>query len=654
VTVSSASPADPDTTNNSASATTTIVWSANLQLQQIGNLGQFAPTYIVDVPIDFQNYGPSPASDFRLTFTIPPGLSFSSVSNDLEGETMSCTAPSAGQSGDVVCTMPSLSSQEGNVTEYVSVLIPAATAPGTVFTFNATLTSSDALKSPQTATGSLQVVAANDLSVTMTSPASVAAGASYDNAVTVTNNGPGTPASAGVVVKFTGGITPQTPTGPVGWTCQASTQSASCSTSSPFPPGTATFTFPGFAPANVPAGAKTQTANTNAFNDVNASNNTSTTTTTVQTTAQTDVSVSISGNPTVVHTGDMQTYTVQITNTGSSAALDVALNAQFPGTALTNSCGPATLTTCSFASLNPGASVSGSFAVRITAATPGTLTASATVTARNLTGQKTALTTTTDAGEPHVDVQPVLTPPPAIYAGAFADWTIGIVNHGPDAVHGWTLSFTIPAGVSIQAVESIDTTVSCHVNSATTIQCSGTDLGKDGFGAHVIGQVTAASGQLLHATLTASTANHDLHPENDVATIDSSVTPPGPDLALALKVSASATTPGGTENLTIDLSNLGNATADQAQVIVPLLPLFVLQSSDPHCSGLTTLTCNFFSVIAGGKSSFTVTLRAAGLGNETLTGTATTSTPEPRTDNNTASVSVEVIDAISRRRAARH
>jgi uncharacterized repeat protein (TIGR01451 family) len=528
--------------------------------------------------------------------------------------------------------------------EYVTVLIPPSTPPGTILTFNETLTSSDALKSPQTATGFIQVVAAADLAVAMTAPSSANIGSTYDTVVTVTNNGPGPALNARVVMNFAGAFAPRTAVAPPGWNCSGST----CAMSS-FPPGTATFTFPAFVAAGASLGATSQTAQVFAQNDTNTSNNSVSTTVTIQPAPQTDLGVSISGAPSVVRTGDIETYTVQVTNTGNDRALNVDLTAQLPGTMISNSCGRNTLA-CSFAILDAGATGSATFAMRTDSTVPGTLTGSVVATALNAS-QRTASTTTTSAGEPNADLEATLIAPASAASGKAVVWTIGVINHGPDPVYGWNLSFSVPAVTYLGVGIPSDPTASCSA-FGSTVQCSGTRLTNNQFTVEVSGSAS----QPLHAILTASTQNNDPQPANNVVTADTTIIPPGPDLTVMLRPAAWAIAPGATDDVTIEVANVGRVASTGSTVTLSLAPYFVLVTAPPWCSGTTTLVCNYGFLSPGTKAPTTVTLRPAGpgLGTFTATATVTTTATEERTDNNSASVSISVVEPGERHRATRH
>src|ERR1043166_724857 len=130
------------------------------------------------------------------------------------------------------------------------------------------------------------------------------------------------------------------------------------------------------------------------------------TNTLIQMPPQTDLAVSISADPPVVHTRDKQTYTVQLTNKGNSAAIWSELDPQIPGKSASSIIGPN-----SYFVIDPGATVTSSYVMETDATTAGPLPAAVTVTAQNVAGARTATTTTSCVGPRMDDLQATLTGP---------------------------------------------------------------------------------------------------------------------------------------------------------------------------------------------------------------------------------------------------
>ena len=277
VTVTSASPADPNTTNNSASGNTTVVWQADLQLAALGVAGPAAPGVLLGVTAGYTNNGPSPASDFKLTITVPPGTVYDSYG--AVDESLKCTEPPQGGTGDLVCTGSSV--EVGTSEVGLTVRVDPAAVPGTVVTLSETLTSSDAIKPVLTSSGSLTVLEPADLHAEISAPASATAGGTFLTTMTVTNHGPASAVEMAVFYSQQGGGFYGPMTGPAGWTCGT----AKCTTDSFAPGATATFTIPTTIPTQIPPylGSGTLTGKVTAFSpsDPNQADNVARASTTV-------------------------------------------------------------------------------------------------------------------------------------------------------------------------------------------------------------------------------------------------------------------------------------------------------------------------------------------------------------------------------------
>ena len=193
VTVSSASTPDPDYTNNTTSAQTTILWQADLTLDSLNVPSPVAAGTTAAIDASFSNHGPSPATDLSLTISIPPGARYEGYFGEWW---LRCKEPTVGGSGDLVCTTSSVGNFTNGASVEALVSVDPTLAPGSVLPVNAALTSTTATKSPLTASGSLIVAApvpAPDAAVTVTATfdnPSVVTGHSAWETYTVSNAGP--------------------------------------------------------------------------------------------------------------------------------------------------------------------------------------------------------------------------------------------------------------------------------------------------------------------------------------------------------------------------------------------------------------------------------------------------------------------------------
>lgn len=182
---------DPDLTNNSASATTTIVYQSDVTFEALSVTSPAAPGKTSAITAFYSNHGPSETTDLSITISIPPGARYEGY---YARPWFHCTEPPLGGQGDLVCRAPSIGLITNDSVEALIGLDPSL-APGTVLTLNGTLTSSSALQSPLTASGSLTVIppTSADAVVSVAAAAdkpAVAAGEMTAETYTISNAGP--------------------------------------------------------------------------------------------------------------------------------------------------------------------------------------------------------------------------------------------------------------------------------------------------------------------------------------------------------------------------------------------------------------------------------------------------------------------------------
>lgn len=621
--------------------------SANLVLDSVGPATPIGLSFGSTVPITFTNHGPGPATGVKLTFTIPPGATFQFVSAPAP---LSCTAPEIGLRGDVVCTAASIDPTGKPLTVLVTMQITPA--PGTTLTLTGVLTSSNnAQQSPQSASTTISQPLVAGLAIAgVTAPSTVYVGTAYDNVVTIENHGPGAALQAVVAVSFTNTLA-KPPIAPPGWTCSVNSflSYVSCSISS-FPAGaTATFTFPAYAqaPDQAAAAIGVSCSNPDPLSPFGSQTGTNTL---IQMPPQTDLGISISADLPVVHTRDKQTYTVRVTNKGTSAAIWIRVDSQLPGKSISSDYDPN-----AYFVLDPGSTATSTYVRETDVTAAGPLAASVSVTAWNVAGARTAATTTSCVGPRIDDLQATLTAPSSLPPPVTpAVWTFGFVNNGPEATNGWDASITL-AG-TITSVMSSDPGVSCSIVQGSTAHCTGPDLASGG---RMTAQITALPSGYFHpVTAKAFVFNPDADPhlENNTLSLETAPAPPGPDLSVEMKAAATTIAAGSTDNVRINVANIGSETLDGVTLVIPLAPAFTLAAPSSICTGTATLTCRLSDSSPGYTWPIDLKVRPTGTGTFNLTATVTTAStvPELRSDNNTGSVSITVLDPGARRRAARH
>ncbi|HMC72034.1 MAG TPA: hypothetical protein VKJ07_22950, partial [Mycobacteriales bacterium] len=510
----SSSPTDPNTANNSASAKTTVVWQAALDVGPFGVPSSTAPGAVVEVGEFYGNRGPSPAIDFKLTISLPPGTIYDHYSAD--PATLKCTGPAKGGQGDLVCTTPIVF--VGSFYSVTAVVrVDPAAASGTVLTFPASVAASNA--SSQTSSASLTVLPSADLRVEVSAPSSVVGGNQFLNTITVTNDGPAAAIDAEVHYVQPGGPNSYEPmTAPPGWVCNQ----AICTNSS-FAPGTATFTIAVPIPLALKSGTITGEVLVLSANDPTSANNTAFAATTIIAAPQATLQLSMTATPDVVNSGDQLTYTARIANTSNADAQAVNLHWMLPATLVATTCGMLSSPGCSFPTIAAGTTQTATWTVRVAAGAGTLLTARTTIDGPNIVYDPQLLSatlTTTVAGTPHVDLEAAISTPQAVRPGETAAWIYSVQNHGPDPATDWQLTLPLPPNTYLTAGSVKWGTGTCSgltPNAANAqVTCHGTYLAANSdFDLQLLLTVIPGTTAPIHATATVSTANVDTDSRND-------------------------------------------------------------------------------------------------------------------------------------------
>jgi uncharacterized repeat protein (TIGR01451 family) len=371
-------------------------------------------TYTITVT----NSGATPASDVVVTDSLPGGLTNVSV-NTGKG---ACSGTAT-----VTCAL-------GTVSPFSNVVITITGSPAAAGllsnTVSVTTTSFDADLSDNSATASTTVnPAAPNLGVAiLDSPDPVMVGANVTYMINVTNTG--AIAATDVVVE---NVLP-----PSVNLVSVSTELGTCSgtTTVTCDLGTVNpFTLPAITivVATTTEGALINTVSvTTSASDSDLSNNSATANTTVSP-AIADLAVTMTDSPDPAFVGGDLTYTVGLSNTGSSPANDVALNGTLPAgvdlmsaTPTQGTCSPTPPLSCSLGTL--GVSGSATITIVVAPTTDGvkTFTVSATSTTTDANPSNNSATSTSAVGLPGPGIQGMIDlaadgdtilVPPGNYAG---------------------------------------------------------------------------------------------------------------------------------------------------------------------------------------------------------------------------------------------
>jgi len=592
---------DPNPGNNTnILAVTTVTPVADIAVGKAGPASVFATsnfTYTVSVT----NLGPSTASSVLVTDTLPAVVKFASASG----------GGATNLIGQVIWTMSTLTAgQVSNVT-----LMVTAPAGGTITNFasagwpggdpNPTNNTSPPVTTPVTPVA--------DVVLTNVGPASVLAGATYTNTISVTNAGPSVATNVVVVDTEPDGT-------------QVTNTFAS------LPPGGGTnFTVVETAPGGGPlTNSASSTAGTGDPNPVNNTNILAVT----AVTPVADISVTKAG-PATVFAGTNFNYSITVTNAGPSTASNVVASDVLPTNVVFVSAGgggttnPVGVAVWAIGTLASGAS--SNVTVTVTAPAVGTITNSATVSSptsdpnpTNNTSPPVGTTVT-----PVADLSVGKSAPASVVALSNFTYTVSVTNLGPSAAGGVVVTDALPFNVTFVSTSGGGVNIGGIVNWSVGILNSGQV-------SNLTLVVKAPASGSITNTATANSPTGDPNPTNNTSPPVTTTVTPVADLAVGKSGAASVI---ATSNLvyTISVTNLGPSTASGVVVTdsLPAGATFVLASGLGVNNG-GVVNWSLGSLTAGQVSNLNLTVNAPAGG--TLTNTAIVSSPTLDTNfvNNTS------------------
>jgi len=331
-----AATSDPNTGNNSATATTDVTASADLAITVVDSPDPVIAGATLTYTVSATNLGPSTAADVTVVDTLPAGTTFIDV--NATGWTCSETA------GSVTCTRTTLAT---TVNQPIVIRVTAPTAGG-VITNNATVasaTTTDPNVTNNAVNTNTTVNARADLSITkIDEPDPVATGATLTYTIAVTNAGPSDAANLIMVDTLPAGVTFVSADG-TGWSCTQVGVTVTCTRASLGVAAAPLITIVVTAPLTNGTISNTATVSS-ATTDPNTASNSDTEQTTV--TPTTDLAMVATSSAATIEAGNTLTFTVDITNGGPITATGVVIGTTLP-TGLTFTSGAGTGWTCAAA-----------------------------------------------------------------------------------------------------------------------------------------------------------------------------------------------------------------------------------------------------------------------------------------------------------------
>ena len=473
VTVTSSSTSDPDSSNDTGRASTTVGTKADLEVTKTDLPDPVAAGANLTYTITVTNHGPSDAQSVSMSDTVPAGTTFVSVTTPA-GWTRTDSVP-AGGTGTITFTKATLAAG-ASPTFTLVVHVSAGTTSGTTITNNATAssTTTDPGVFSNTGTATTGVSTSADLEVTKTDlPDPVTAGANLTYTVTITNHGPSDAQSIGLSDTLPAGTTFVSTTTPAGWTRTDSVPVGGTGTltftKTTLTNGTSSvFTIVVHVNANVASGTTitNNAVGSTTTTDPGGFSNTGTATTNVQTRA--DLEVTKTDSPDPVTAGSNLTYTITLTNHGPSDAQTVQVSDTLPaGTTFVSlsapggwSCttpavGSGGTVTCSISTLSAGAAPVFTLVVNVGAGVADNTVLSNSATATSATtdpnpGNETGTATTTVKKGADLQVTKTESSDPVV-TGSDLTYVITVKNNGPLDTTGVTVheTLTLPSLVTL-------------------------------------------------------------------------------------------------------------------------------------------------------------------------------------------------------------
>jgi len=595
----------PNTANDTATSTVTVLPLADLTVTNLGPTTAVAGTSATwSLVVD--NHGPSAAPDVKVSQPFPAGVTVTGVSG------AGCSA--------LPCTLSTLP-KDGSAT----ITVTAAIAPGFTGT---TLSTTATIDSPaDEPTGDPDGGRSSTANTVITTSADVRVSASgvgvpfvAGDAVAwdmvVTNDGPSTARNLTIVDNAPAGVSGLNLSGPAGVSCAAG---GPC-TLAELAPGAGkaiTIHITGTLAADYAGSAISNSMSaTSTTADPDTLNNTDTATTSVVSSA--DLSITASGPSGTVLAGESGSWTVTVKNNGPSDAHGVVIADPLPtsitGVTVTSTNSPCAAVSCTLDTLAPGAVATLRISGTVDPSYAGaTVTATATVssatpdndTANNMATTVTGIATSADLSiVKTVDQDPVV-------PGEDLTYTLTIANSGPSQATAVTVTDALPAAVtSVTASSSIG---SCDPVTGVVLTCTVAALGP---GTPMVVTITGTldpdvdPGTVSNsATVTSATPDPDL--TNNTSQADTSTAPA--DLAITTTADVAKVAPGGAITWTVRVSNAGPGPA-RGTVLTDQLPVGVnitaMHTSQGSCGAAVPgadLTCTLGKVAPGGTVTLTVT-----------------------------------------------
>ena len=641
---------DPDTTNNTTTATTRVLQEGEQAVDLrvwIGGARTAAAGRDLTYQMWVRNDGPSDATGVTVTTTLPSNVTLSTTSTG-QGTCSGTTT--------ITCDLGAIDAHNG-VNAWIDVTIDS-NATGTLeMTASVTSTVEELDSSNNSASRSTEIVNASELRANLYTHINVwdtaYAGGEFTYQVRVFNGGP----------SEATGVTATT-TLPAGVTLSATSTSRGTCT------GTTTIACDlGRVPVSsdewvrVTVSIATSTTGTLAFTAEASSDvvdpyldNNSRTTTVPVVQPRADLEVVVHDRTAGVYVDTEAKYVFSVHNDGPDIARNTSLEIVLPlGVTLawSYSCSSDSETgniTCDLDWVQPDSRHIVEVALAIGSDAPDRLDLTATVTSaaedeNSGNDSATATSFVLEEGEQAVDLWTSISGPLTAATSTEVSYRLFVWNNGPSDATGVTATTTLPSGVTLSSVSEL-----CSGSSATVITCNlGTLTPGSGFYADIDVSITSTATGTLSFTATATSTVRELLPDNNTHETGTGLVRVE-DLRADISVSFANTPPIAGREVTYRVSVFNDGPSEATDVTATTtLPagvtLSATSTTQGTCAGTTIITCDLgrLTVYAPADMRITLSVYASTTGALELTTSATSTVTDRDPDNNSATIADEVI-----------